>query len=56
MIKILQKTIEVQLSKSAKEAKKFIDENSEWNSLHEHIAKTLIELGIKPYKEIRMFL
>ncbi len=56
MNKILQKTIEVQLSKSAQNAKKFIDENSEWDSLHEHIAKTLVELGIKPYKEIRIFL
>ncbi len=56
MNKILLETIEVQLSKSPKTAKAFIDANSAWNQKHEYIAKTLRELGIKPYKDIRTYL
>ena len=54
--KILKETIEVQLSKSSKRAKEFIDFNSEWNELHDYIATTLKKLGIKPYKDIRTYL
>ncbi len=54
--KILEETIEVQLSKSSKRAKEFIDFNSEWNELHDYIATTLKNLGIKPYKDIRTYL
>ncbi len=54
--KLLQKTIEVQLSKNPKKAKEFIDDYSEWGDLHEYIAKTLLSLGVKPYKEIRTYL
>ena len=52
----LENAIRVQLSKSPKEAKKFIDEFSTWGDLHKHIADVLLKLGIKPYKNIRMFL
>lgn len=52
----LENAIRVQLSKSPAEAKKFIDEFSTWNDLHKHIADVLLKLGIKPYKNIRMFL
>ena len=52
----LENAIRVQLSKSPIEAKKFIDEFSAWDSLHKHIADVLLKLGIKPYKNIRMFL
>ncbi len=53
---MLYETIEVQLSKSPARAKAFIDENSGWNALHDYIAKTLLSLGIKPYKDIRTYL
>ncbi len=56
MQQILTETIDVQLSKSSKRAKAFIDENTEWNNLHEYIAQTLQKLGIKPYKDIRTYL
>ena len=56
MGKILTETIEVQLSKSPARALKFIEDNSEWSSLHEYIAQTLQDLGIKPYKDIRTYL
>ena len=56
MNKILEETIAVQLSKSPTTAKEFIDANSEWNNLHDYIAKTLQSLGIKPYKDIRTYL
>ena len=52
----LENAIKVQLSKSPIEAKKFIDEFSDWGDLHKHIADVLLKLGIKPYKNIRMFL
>ena len=53
---ILKETIEVQLSKSPQRAKQFIDENTEWNNLHQYIADILLKLGIKPYKDIRTYL
>lgn len=56
MQQILTETIEVQLSKSSKCAKEFIDENTEWNELHDYIAQTIQKLGIKPYKDIRTYL
>ena len=36
-------------------AKKFIDENTSWDDIHQYIADVLLKLGIKPYKNIRMF-
>lgn len=56
MNKILGETITVQLSKSPKQAQQFIEENSDWNQLHEYIAETLQKIGIKPYKDIRTYL
>lgn len=53
---LLRETIEVQLSKSSQRAKQFIDENTEWNNLHQYIAETLLKLGVKPYKDIRTYL
>lgn len=53
MNKILDETILVQLSKSPEKAKNFIDKYSEWKDIHRYIAKTLVEIGIKPYIEIR---
>ena len=55
MNKILAETIEVQLSKSATKAKEFIDKYTEWKDIHNYIAKTLQEIGIKPYIEIRTY-
>ncbi len=54
MHKILAETIEVQLSKSPEQAKAFIERNSNWGALHEYIAKVQKDLGLKPYKDIRM--
>ena len=56
MNKILSETIAVQLSKSPQKAKQFIDENTQWTSLHDYIAQTLVKIGIKPYKDIRTYL
>lgn len=56
MNQILQETIAVQLSKSPSEAKTFIEANVEWNDLHQYIAQTLQNIGIKPYKDIRTYL
>ncbi len=53
MNRILDETILVQLSKSPEQAKNFIDKYSEWGDIHQYIAKTLVEIGIKPYIEIR---
>ena len=55
MNKILAETIEVQLSKSAQKAKEFIDKYTECKDIHAYIAKTLQEIGIKPYIEIREY-
>lgn len=53
MNQILAETIEIQLSKSPEKAKSFIDKYSDWSDIHEHIAKVLKEIGIKPYIEIK---
>lgn len=52
MNKILSETIEIQLSKSPDKAKDFIEKYSAWGDIHNHIAKVLKEIGIKPYIEI----
>ena len=46
---ILDETILIQLSKSPEKAKNFIDKYSKWDDIHEYIAKSLKELGIKPF-------
>ncbi len=56
MRQILQETIEVQLSRSPQKALQFIENNTEWEHLHEFIAQTLQKIGVKPYKDIRTYL
>lgn len=55
MHKILAETIEIQLSKSPEKAKAFIDKYTSWGDIHRYIAGVHKELGLKPYKEIRMY-
>ena len=55
MNKILEETIEVQLSKSPDKAKSFIDKYSAWSDIHRYIADTLVKIGIKPYIEIKAY-
>lgn len=56
MNQIMQETIEVQLSKSPEVAKKFIEDNTQWEEIHKYIASTIQQIGIKPYKEIKEYL
>lgn len=53
---ILEETIALQLSKSPEKAQAFIDKYSTWGDIHEHIAAAQKALGVKPYKEIRIYL
>ena len=46
---LLNETIKVQLSKSARAAKSFIDQWSDWSDISAHIADVQNKLGIKPY-------
>lgn len=55
MNRILDETIVIQLSKSPEKAKSFIDKYSTWGDIHQYIADTLVEIGIKPYIEIRTY-
>ncbi len=55
MYELLSKVIDIQLSKSPEKARKYIEENTEWNELHEHIAHTHKQLGLKKYKNIVSF-
>lgn len=55
MNQILEETIAIQLSKSPEKAKSFIDKYSTWSDIHQYIAKTLVEIGIKPYIELRTY-
>ena len=50
--KLLKETIEIQLSRSHKKAKEWIDKYTKWEDLHIYIAKTLQSLGVKNYIEI----
>ena len=49
---LLEKVIEIQLSKSPALAKTFVENYTTWNDLHDYIAKTHKELGVKKYKNI----
>jgi hypothetical protein len=49
---LLEKVIDIQLSKSPKKAKQHIDRYTTWNNLHEYIAQTQQKLGVKKYKNI----
>lgn len=52
MFELLTKVIDIQLSKSPEKARHYIEENTEWNDLHEYIAATHKKLGIKKYRNI----
>ena len=52
MYKLLEETINIQLSKSANKAKEFIDRWAYWGENSEYIASVQKELGIKPYIKI----
>lgn len=49
---LLTKVIDIQLSKSPEKARRYIEENTEWNELHEYISSTKKKLGLKKYKNI----
>jgi hypothetical protein len=55
MYELLTEVIDIQLSKSPQKARKFIEEKSTWNELHEYIAQTHKKLGLKKYKNIVSF-
>ena len=52
MYELLTKVIDIQLSQDPQKARKYIEENTEWNELHEYIAATHKKLGLKKYKNI----
>ena len=49
---LLEKVIEVQLSKSPEFAKKFVDRWTEWGEMLQYISDFKQSLGIRPYIEI----
>ncbi len=49
---LLTQVIEIQLSKSPENARKFVEDNTEWNDLHEYIASMHKKLGLKKYRNI----
>ncbi len=49
---MLTKIIDVQLSKSPEKARKYVNENTAWTDLNEHIAATHKKLGLKKYRNI----
>ena len=53
---MLTKIIDVQLSKSPQKARKYVEENTAWTELNEHIAATHKKLGVKKYKNIISYL
>lgn len=55
MYELLSEVVDIQLSKSPQKAREFIERNSTWNELHEHIAQTHKKLGLKKYKNIVSF-
>ena len=52
MYKLLEETIEIQLSKSVTKAKEFVDRWGYWGEFSEYIANVQQSLGIKPYIKI----
>lgn len=52
MYELLTNVIDIQLSKSPEKARRYIEEHTEWNKLHEHIAATHKLLGLKKYRNI----
>ena len=55
MTKFLAETIAVQLSKSPKKAKEFVDRLTTWGKYSAKIAALHEELGLKPYIEIKSY-
>ncbi len=55
MTKFLEETIAVQLSKSPKKAKEFVDRLTTWGKYSAKIAALHEELGLKPYIEIKSY-
>lgn len=55
MTKFLAETIAVQLSKSPKKAKEFVDRLTTWGRYSAKIAALHEELGLKPYIEIKSY-
>ena len=55
MNQLLEDTVAVQLSMSPQKAKEFIDRYSNWSEVSQKIAAVHAELGVKPYKDIKMF-
>ena len=49
---LLEKIIEVQLSKSPEFAKEFVDKWTTWGKMSQYIAEFKQSLGIKPYIDI----
>jgi len=54
MSQLLEETIAIQLSKSPEKAKAFVDRYAVWGEHSRRIAEIQAQLGIKPYKRIRM--
>ncbi len=54
MSQLLEETIAIQLSKSPEKAKSFVDQYAVWGEHSQRIAKLQAQLGIKPYKRIKM--
>jgi len=52
MCLILKDTISLQLSKSPKKARDFIEKYAKWGKINQKIADVYKKLGLKPYKEI----
>ena len=50
--RLLQETIEVQLSKSPEKAAAFVEKYAQWSELSQKIADVRQKLGVKPYKRI----
>ncbi|MBP3346037.1 MAG: hypothetical protein J6L86_03270 [Alphaproteobacteria bacterium] len=55
MRQLLEDTVEIQLSMSPQKAKEFIERYSVWSDVSQKIAAVHAELGVKPYKDIKMF-
>lgn len=55
MNQLLEDTVAVQLSMSPQKAKDFIERYSNWSEVSQKIAAVHAELGVKPYKDIKMF-
>lgn len=55
MLKLLEETVAVQLSKSPDEAKAFVERYAVWGEQSRRIAEIQNRLGLKPYKQIKTY-